>query len=127
MTHSNKPSLGQALWHDLTVKDAESVRDFYQSVVGWQVKPVDMGGYQDFSMQCPDTGQDQAGICHAQGGNAELPAQWLIYFSVADLDKSMEEVNKAGGKCLTPVKHFGDSRYVVIEDPAGAVCALYQP
>ena len=40
----------------LTVVDAESVRDFYAAVVGWNVEPVDLEGYQDFTMIAPDTG-----------------------------------------------------------------------
>ena len=41
---------GQIGWIDLTVPDAEAVRDFYQSVTAWSPSPVDMGGYNDFCM-----------------------------------------------------------------------------
>lgn len=117
--------IGQIAWCDLTVSNATEVRDFYAQVVGWQVNPVSMGDYQDYSMQ-DGSGEDVTGVCHAKGPNADMPAQWILYFKVADLDASLKQVSALGGKQLTQIKHFGESRYTVIEDPAGAVCAIYQ-
>lgn len=41
MAESSK--IGTIGWIDLTVKDGEGVRDFYQKVVGWESTPVEMG------------------------------------------------------------------------------------
>ena len=35
MNQLQPPSRGAIMWCDLTVADAERVRDFYQAVVGW--------------------------------------------------------------------------------------------
>lgn len=119
--------IGTLAWYDLTVSNADQVRDFYASVVGWKVNPVDMGDYQDYSMQLPDSGADVAGVCHARGENSDMPAQWMMYFKVANLDESLQQVLARGGEMLTGEKSFGGStRYAVIKDPAGAVCAIYQ-
>ena len=68
-----------------------------------------------------------AGICHARGGNTGLPAQWLIYIIVADLDASLKQVEEKGGKVLRGIREYGgQGRYAVIQDPAGAVAALYE-
>ena len=84
-----------------------------------------MGDYSDFSMLAGSTGV--AGICHKRAGNASLPSQWLIYIVVADLDKSIEACVSGGGKVINGPRNAGESqRYCVIEDPAGAVCALFQ-
>ena len=40
----SKPGIGTIVWCDLTVNDAETVRDFYAAVVGWKAEPVEMGG-----------------------------------------------------------------------------------
>ena len=56
-------------WIDLTVPDADRVRDFYAEVVGWHPEPVDMDGYSDFVMKSPG-GAPAAGVCHARGTNA---------------------------------------------------------
>ena len=68
-----------------------------------------------------------AGICHARGGNAGFPPVWLVYIIVADLDESVRRCLEHGGKLRLPVKSMGtQGRYCVIEDPAGAVAALFQ-
>jgi predicted enzyme related to lactoylglutathione lyase len=115
-------------WADLTVRDATKVRDFYSAVVGWEAVPVPMGGYSDFQMNLPGTDQPVAGICHARGANANLPSQWLVYITVADLDASLEACAKHGGMVIAEPRGMGSfGRFCVIKDPAGAVMALIEP
>ena len=122
---SSTPRPGTVTWQDLTVEDAERIRDFYQSVVGWKPEPVHVGTYADFVMT--SEGSEIAGVCHARGANAGLPPVWLIYITVEDLDHSIAECERLGGSVLTAPRSYGGGRYCVIKDPAGAVCALYQP
>jgi len=123
----NQENIGVISWCDLTVEKAEDVRDFYREVVGWKASPVSMGDYDDFCMNPPKSDQPSAGICHARGVNADLPAQWLIYIIVADLDASIANCIKLGGKIIAGPKNMGDAgRYCIIQDPAGAVAALYE-
>ena len=123
----NKNEAGSVSWVDLTVENAESIRNFYSDVVGWKFEFVSMGEYSDYSMLTPDQKRTVAGICHAKGLNAEMPAQWMIYITVADIDKSIEECKKLGGKIITgPKSYAGMGKYCVIQDPAGAVCALFE-
>ena len=117
---------GSITWHDLTVADAESVGDFYEAVAGWKPSPVEMGGYSDFSMLDGD-GNCVSGVCHARGINADLPPQWLMYITVSDIEASLTTCRDAGGKVLHGPRENHGSTIAVIEDPAGAVCALYQP
>ena len=111
---------GKIVWHDLTVADAPRVRDFYSAVVGWGCEDVDMGGYSDYTLG------GLAGVCHAQGGNAGLPPQWLIYVTVENLEHSIEQVNALGGEVIDGPKAMGQARFAVIKDPAGAFMALVQ-
>ena len=68
-----------------------------------------------------------AGVCHARGANADLPAQWMVYIVVETIDTSRKHCEELGGKLLTPVKDMGgQGRYCVIQDPAGAVAALWE-
>jgi len=127
MADTPKPPVGSIIWMDLTVPDAEKVRQFYSEVVGWRPEPVDMGGYSDFNMCSPEDGTSAAGVCHARGVNAELPAQWLIYIVVRDLDESMRRCAAGGGKLIAGPKPLGEQgRFCVIQDPAGAVTALVE-
>jgi hypothetical protein len=118
--------IGKIGWIDITVDDAEGLRDFYAHVVGWKPEPVDMGEYADFNMTMPENGTPAAGICHAREGNATLPRQWLVYIVVENADESAAACTEKGGKVLVGPKDIGGGRFAVIEDPSGAVAALYQ-
>jgi predicted enzyme related to lactoylglutathione lyase len=107
-----KPPVCSIGWCDLTVPNADDVRDFYRDVVGWTPTEVDMGGYSDFVMRRPDDATPTTGVCWARGGNAGLPPVWLVYFVVASLEVSLDRVRNGGG--------------TVLRDPAAAVCALYE-
>lgn len=112
---------------DLTVNNADEVRDFYKAVVGWGTEEVEMGGYSDYSMTVPGNGQGVAGVCWKRGGNADLPSVWLIYITVPDIEQSIAKLKDLGGKVLVGPKTMGEAKYCVFEDPAGAKAALYQP
>ncbi len=108
MTHlvfdmSDKPVTGTVGWFDLTVEDADGVRDFYREVVGWAASPLSMGDYNDYVMASAD-GTPVSGVCHARGANAGLPAQWLMYVNVEDIEASTAAVEKLGGALITPSK-----------------------
>lgn len=124
----NNPAPGKITWVDLTGENANQLRDFYAKVVGWKVSPVSMGDYDDYCMTDPTDEDPVAGVCHARGTNAGLPAQWLIYITVENLDQSVASCTELGGKILVGPKDMGNhGRYCVIQDPAGAVSALFEP
>jgi predicted enzyme related to lactoylglutathione lyase len=120
----NDTPIGTIVWQDLTVEKADDLKDFYSQVIGWHAEPVKMGGYNDYEMVSPTTGEPVTGICHSTGVNAGLPPQWLIYFSVADINESVAAVEKLGGEILIAPRPLGDEMFCVIRDPAGAICAL---
>jgi predicted enzyme related to lactoylglutathione lyase len=117
---------GKVGWIDMTVDNAEALKDFYADVVGFRPEPVSMGDYSDFNMTMPASGEAVAGICHARGSNAELPPGWLVYFIVDDVDASARACTEAGGRILIEPRGLAGGRFCVIEDPAGATAALYQ-
>jgi len=114
-------------WVDLTVPDATAVRDFYREVAGWGVQEVEMDGYSDFAMTVPGGDSAVAGVCHARGANADLPRVWLVYIVVTDLDRSVARCLELGGEVVAGPKGGEMGRFTVIRDPAGAVCALFEP
>ncbi len=130
--------IGDMAWMDLSAPNAEQVKNFYQKLLGWQCEEVNMScgeeKYVDFtmtSMQKEIKGESSTtsfvtGICHAKGANEDMPSAWLPYFLVANMELAVEIVQTEGGKLVTNIKLMGDDKYVVIEDPSGAQCALYQ-
>lgn len=118
--------IGRVSWMDLTIEDATTVSQFYHKVVGWDIQGFDMGGYEDYCMNDPKTGETLAGVCHAKGTNASMPAQWLMYVGVENLDSSLEQVVKEGGKVMGDKKSDGKGgHYCLIQDPAGAYLMLW--
>jgi predicted enzyme related to lactoylglutathione lyase len=72
-------------------------------------------------------GAPTSGICHVWGENAGLPPQWLPYIRVSELDGGLEKCAARGGRLVAGPSSFGEGRrYAVIEDPAGAVAAIYE-
>ena len=127
MSQPEVPPFGVVAWTDLTVSDAETVRDFYKAVVGWEAVPVPMGAYADYQMNAAGTDQPVAGVCHARGVNADLPPQWLLYVTVPDIDASIRACTDGGGSVIAGPRGMGAyGRFCVIRDPAGAVMALLE-
>jgi uncharacterized protein len=118
--------IGEILWVDLTIPNAEEVRDFYLSVTGWEASEFKMGDYNDYVITTPDNKQTVAGICHARGTNAALPPHWLIYIKVRSLEASLDAARRKGGEILAGPKEFGAARFCVLRDPAGAVFAIVE-
>jgi len=122
-----KNKSGTIAWIDLTVPNADEVKDFYKQVTGWREDPVSMGDYEDYSMMPKNDDNPVSGICHAKGINEGIPPQWLIYILVEDLDESIKQCKALGGEILYGPRSFSkNSRFYVIKDPAGAVAALYE-
>ncbi len=88
---------------------------------------MEMDGEEDYAMYPPGS-EPVAGICQRREGDVAPPAMWLVYITVPDLDMALECCRQFGGKVLSETRgSVAHGRYAVIEDPAGAVCALYQP
>jgi hypothetical protein len=118
---------GKIGWIDITVDDANGLRDFYADVVGLVPDAVSMGEYDDFNMTMPASGEPVCGICHARGSNRDLPGGWMVYFVVDDVDASAAACTAKGGNVLVEPRGLAGGRFCVLEDPSGATAALYQP
>ena len=127
MTTPEQPRIGSIVWQDLIVPNASEVRDFYCQVVGWTYTDHDMEEYNDFNINLPGTAETIAGICHARGTNANIPPQWLVYISVADMAESARLCEELVGKVIDGPRPMGGATFCVIQDPAGAVAALFGP
>ncbi len=121
---------GHIAWLDLTVSNADPIRDFYSAVIGLQAEDVSMTDgddtYADYNMLGGD-GEPVAGICHARGSNQKLPPVWLIYLPVGDIQASLEHVKQADGQVIKTYQNkAGQVTQAVIQDPVGAYLALAQ-
>ncbi len=119
-----KKPLGSIVWTDLTVNNADEVRDFYSKVLGWKHEAIGMGEYNDYVMKANDADGGTSGICNARGINSNVPAQWMIYVTVSDVELAVKTCIVNGGKVLDGPRKMGKNDFAVIEDPAGAVMGI---
>ena len=126
MSTENSSTTGKIVWQDLTVENAEEVRNFYSSVIGWQTTPHDMGEYNDYNVQPSGSGETIAGICHARGSNSQIPSQWLLYVTVEDVDASAQKCTEMGGELVDGPRMMGNNKFCVLRDPAGAIIGIIE-
>lgn len=121
-------SVGRIAWLDLTVKDVEPIRNFYQAVIGWQTRPAAAADGDASSADCHLFGEADVpfgAIRQGGGERAGLPPVWVIYLPVGDLDESLRRVETEGGTVLQLVRgEGGEVDYAVVRDPAGACVGL---
>lgn len=127
---TKKPEPGTINWHDLTLENAGELKEFYKAVAGWEVQEIPMKNgdeqYFDYAMK-DSNGNGAGGICHAKGMNTGIPAQWMMYISVENINESVAQAKNLGGKVLKEyTSKEGSLMYAMIQDPAGAVFALAQ-
>jgi hypothetical protein len=118
--------IGTIAWVDLTVSNAEEVRNFYKKVVGWRSEEVDCGDHVDYNMIPPDSATPVAGICHALQHYENMPPAWMVYISVADIEQSVKTCLALGGEVILDMTARDNGKTCFIKDPAGAYVALYQ-
>lgn len=119
---------GSLISTDLTVPNAEQIRDFYKAVIGWESEEMPLsdegGSYADYVLKDAE-GNWVSGVCHKRGANQDLPAQWIVYINVADVEQSVKKCIELGGQVLKEAKNAdGSYQYALIQDPAGAVLAV---
>lgn len=117
-----KSKIGTVVWTDLTVPDAAEIRDFYSKVLGWKTTEHD----GDFNVHPPHSDDIISGICYKRGSNANIPSQWLNYIAVESVSETANKCIEAGGSVIDGPRQMGGSMFAVLQDPAGAVFALYE-
>ena len=116
--------IGCISWLTLAVPEVSSSRDFYQKVVGWGAKTIEMedgdGRSVSFEMQRDDE-ISAAEICHNRGDYEGIPPVWLISLPVDDITESLRLAREGGGEVI---KGNAEANYAVIRDPVGVYIAL---
>ena len=121
--------------NQLNTTDPESARTFYGELFGWRSEFVGTGGNSDDSASMPDPPQDYWGLFvgeRVNGGLMPMPEQstgppnWVAFFTSDDLEASVGEIERLGGKIEVPPRPAGPGRIAVAQDPQGAFFALYE-
>jgi predicted enzyme related to lactoylglutathione lyase len=129
MSEVNEYKPGTFCWVDLGTTDANGAKTFYGDLLGWSFEDRPAGPDAVYTMLKLE-GKEVAGLYQlgedmtSQG----VPSHWLSYVSVASADDTAKRVKELGGTVLKePFDVFDVGRMAVVQDPTGAVFAIWQP
>src|SRR5512141_2079573 len=99
------PKAGEFSWNELLTTDTTGAKSFYSQLFGWKTEVFNPGGaasegppYQIFKTADHSMGVGGMMACPAAG----MPAQWHAYVVVKNVDATLAQTVKLGGKVLMP-------------------------
>jgi predicted enzyme related to lactoylglutathione lyase len=112
---------GALSWNDLASPDLEASGRFYSALFGWKIEPVE-GMDMPYHAIKTSAGGNNGGIRPMMPSE---PPNWLVYFGSDDIDASLAKVDALGGRKLAGPIPIGPGTFAVVQDPQGAIFALY--
>lgn len=116
-------------WNELRCGDAAAAKSFYGETLGWSFSPMPMDGGSTYWIAAVN-GEPVCGLMQRAEGDPDsaLPAQWISFVAVDDVDGRVTKVEGAGGRIIHPVFAVpGVGRIAMIEDGAGALIGWMTP
>src|SRR5437763_9875501 len=127
-TTSGPNPTGDFIWYELMTTDAEGAKAFYEAVVGWQFGEAapEYGGYR---MIARSDGGSAGGVLPLTDEMQQHGARptWLGYIHVNDVDRSVDAIERAGGKVLMKHDIPNVGRIAMVADPQGAPFYVMKP
>lgn len=128
MQESPEYAPGTFCWVELATTDGEAAKKFYAGLFGWSFDDHQMGPDGVYTMVKLD-GQDLGGLFQmpAEMSQQSIPPNWLSYALVASADESAAKAKELGATLMKePFDVMDVGRMAVVQDPTGAVFALWQ-
>lgn len=126
----------QVVQFEITGRDAERLHSFYADLFGWQLQSTPGGHTSTYRRtSAGETGLPGAIGPTRSGPNATRAEGWdggsgqlTVYVEVDDLDQTVMQAEKLGGKVMSPVLDVPERqlKLVFIADPDGHVIGLSQ-
>ena len=112
---------GRFSWNELVTTDVAGATAFYSSLLGWTTSAFSPE-YSLFNKE----GQGVGGLMKTpQPG---MPAQWVAYITVEDVDATAAKAVELGGKIvLSPLDVPNVGRIAVLLDPQNAPIGIFKP
>jgi predicted enzyme related to lactoylglutathione lyase len=109
-------------WNELATADAAGCEKFYSQLFGWGIKhvPFGHGTYTIFQAD----GKDVCGMLQMTAEWGNVPAHWMGYVAVEDVDGCAKKIQELGGKVCVPPTDISVGRFAVVNDPSGAVFSI---
>jgi hypothetical protein len=121
---------GKFVWYELMTTDTAAAARFYESVIGWTSKPMDMGDMTYTVFDVPAAGRGIAGMMTLpeELKSMGVPPNWTGYVYVDDVDATAAKFTQLGGSVRRPPDDIPTvGRFAVVADPQGAVVCIFKP
>jgi hypothetical protein len=113
---------GTLCWSELTTGDIGAAEAFYVGLFGWSSRRDPLNTYIEFLRD----DEPIAGVLPRRPTWRGVRAQWMPYFSAADVDDVIEVAERHGGSVLIPPSAIPMSgRFALLRDPQGARFGIY--
>jgi predicted enzyme related to lactoylglutathione lyase len=115
---------GTFSWADLGTTDADAAKGFYAGLFGWETEgtPIPDDGVYTIARL---GGRSAAAMYPAQPGQ---PPAWMSYVTVEDVDEVTRRAVELGATAVQePFDVMQAGRMSLLQDPTGAIFALWQP
>ena len=119
---------GTFCWVELATTDGEAAKKFYTQLFGWDFNDNPMGPGMIYTM-LKLNGKDVGALYSMpeEMTSNGIPPNWLSYVSVDSADESAAKAKSLGATLLKePFDVSTVGRMAVIQDPTGAVFAIWQ-
>lgn len=117
------PGMGHIVWNELLAADAQAAAEFYANLTGLEARTINRRGGEYRMLR--DGAIERAGVLQRPG--EDIDPTWITHFAVNDVQSATARARQLGGKILlAPAADYRDGRQALVEDPNGAVFALWQ-
>jgi len=110
------------LWTELWTPDPAAAMSFYRDVFGYSVAAAPRSPARGDAYVLSAGGRARAGIMRSP--DVTLPAVWIPYVRVADVDATVARAQQLGGRVLVAAHSHHRSKVAVLVDPQGAPFAI---
>lgn len=119
---------GAVNWCELNTRDPGAAKAFYGSVFDWEFSDQEFEGAGTYTT-IGRSGRSFGGMIDITDRvPAEVPAHWLVYFTVEDARAIVDLATDRGGQVpFGPVDMAGVGTFAVLLDPFGAAFAVLEP
>jgi predicted enzyme related to lactoylglutathione lyase len=115
---------GALCWNELNTQDPDGSKRFYEQLFGYEEFELETPGGARYDVLTLD-GHPALGVLGLEPGLIPLiPARWLAYFSVSDLDAALQAVLALGGTIVIRPSRTRHGRSAVVRDPQGAAFCM---
>ncbi len=115
----NEP--GTLAWTELATTDTAG--EFYTQLFDWTSETAEMGGGPYITFMKGE--QPVGGMLPMTEEWGDVPPHWMIYFAVADCDRTVDLAASLGGRVQVPPTNIeGVGRFTMLADPQSALFSV---